>query len=131
MRRKGGTHMISPVLLILREGLRFLKCRSVMEGAARCANLAVMDLTNKSKKPLIVPLPGGKRLFLQPGRTGQVTPKALEHPPVVELLESGALESAEGSHGPTTRAAGKSSGSSRKGSPVKGNGGAARQSGDR
>ena len=90
-----------------------------------------MELTNKSRKPLIVPLPGGKRLFLQPGKSGQVTPKALEHPPVAELLESGSLESAEGSHGSGARAAGKTHGpSGNKGAPRVG-GGAARQSGDR
>ena len=90
-----------------------------------------MDLTNKSRKPLIVPLPGGKRLFLQPGKSGQVTPKALEHPPVAELLESGALESAAGFHGSGTRAAGKTHSPSGKRSAPKGGGGAARQSGDR
>lgn len=48
-----------------------------------------MDITNKTKKPLSLPLPGGKKLFLGPGKTGQVTPKALKHPPLVELLEAG------------------------------------------
>ena len=38
-----------------------------------------MDITNKSRKPLSVPLPGGKKLFLGPGKTGQVSPKALDH----------------------------------------------------
>ena len=90
-----------------------------------------MDVTNKSKKPLIVPLPGGKRLFLSPGKTGQVSPKALDHPPVAKLLESGDLESAEGSHGPRSRGGGKVSGSSGGSSAPKGGSGAARQSGDR
>ena len=48
-----------------------------------------MDITNKTRKPLRLPLPGGKRLFLGPGKTGQVSPKALEHPPLVKLLEAG------------------------------------------
>jgi len=90
-----------------------------------------MDITNKTKKPLSVPLPGGKKLFLQPGKTGQVTAKALEHPPVVKLIEAGELETAEsarermapGGGGKT----GPSGGSTQKG----GAGGAARQSGDR
>ena len=90
-----------------------------------------MDVTNRSKKPLIVPLPGGKRLFLSPGKTGQVSPKALEHPPVAKLLESGDLESAEGAHGPKSRGGGKGSGPSGGSSAPKGGSGAARQSGDR
>ena len=56
-----------------------------------------MDITNKTRKPLSLPLPGGKRLFLGPGKTGQVSPKALEHPLLVKLLEAGDIEtSAEG-----------------------------------
>ncbi len=91
----------------------------------------LMDVTNKSKKPLIVPLPGGKRLFLAPGKTGQVTPKALDHPPVVKLIESGDLKSVVGSQGPSNRGQGKVSGSSGGSSSAKGGSGAARQSGDR
>ncbi|MAF21621.1 MAG: hypothetical protein CMP26_03340 [Roseibacillus sp.] len=90
-----------------------------------------MDVTNKSKKPLIVPLPGGKRLFLAPGKTGQVTPKALDHPPVAKLIESGDLKSAVGSQGPSNRGQGKVSGPSGGNSSAKGGSGAARQSGDR
>ena len=55
-----------------------------------------MDITNKTAKPISVPLPGGKKLFLAPGKSGQVSPKALEHPPLVKLLESGVLVSAGG-----------------------------------
>jgi hypothetical protein len=55
-----------------------------------------MDITNKSGKPLNVPLPGGKRLFLGPGKTGQVTPKALEHPALAKLIEAGDLETSAG-----------------------------------
>ncbi len=55
-----------------------------------------MDISNKTRKPLSLPLPGGKRLFLGPGQTGQVTAKALEHPPVAELLKAGAIEATEG-----------------------------------
>ncbi len=50
------------------------------------------SLTNKTRLPLTVPLPGGKKLRLGPGNTGQVTPKALEFPPVKKLLEAGDLE---------------------------------------
>ena len=89
-----------------------------------------MDITNKSKKPLSVPLPGGKKLFLQPGKTGQVTAKALQHPPLVKLIEAGDLEYDERSSGPKAPVEGKSAGPIG-GSSRKGGTGAARQSGDR
>jgi len=49
-------------------------------------------LKNTTQKPISVPLPRGKRLFLGPGKTGQVAPKAADHPPIVALIESGDLE---------------------------------------
>ena len=52
-----------------------------------------MDIINKTNKPLRIPLPGGKKLFLGPGKTGQVTAKALQHPPLVKLIEAGDVES--------------------------------------
>ena len=90
-----------------------------------------MDITNKTKKPLSVPLPGGKKLFLQPGKTGQVTAKALKHPPLVELLESGDLYSSDSAHGPKAHAGGKAKGPSGGAPGHQGASGAARQSGDR
>ena len=54
-----------------------------------------MDITNNTRKPLSLPLPGGKRLFLGPGKTGQVSPKALEHPLLIKLLETGEIETAD------------------------------------
>lgn len=54
-----------------------------------------MDIINKTQKPLSVPLPGGKKLFLGPGKTGQVTPKALQHPALVKLIEAGDIETAD------------------------------------
>ena len=54
-----------------------------------------MDIINKTQKPLSLPLPGGKKLFLGPGKTGQVAPKALEHPPLAKLLEAGDIEKSE------------------------------------
>ena len=87
-----------------------------------------MDITNKTRKPLSLPLPGGKRLFLGPGKTGQVSPKALEHPPLVKLLEAGDIETGAG--GPKRKEggggnAGTSPGSRQSGTSAK------RQSGDR
>jgi len=51
-----------------------------------------MDIVNKTQKPVAVPLPGGKKLRLQPGKTGQITPKAAEHPAVKKLVEEGVVE---------------------------------------
>lgn len=44
-----------------------------------------------------MPLPGGKRLFLGPGQSGQINNKAVDHPPLVALVESGDLEIQGGS----------------------------------
>lgn len=91
-----------------------------------------MDITNKTAKPLRVPLPGGKTLFLGPGKTGQITDKALKHPPVVKLLEAGDIETAEGT---AKRKSGSESESGGSAGPPAGPGhggpGAMRQSGDR
>lgn len=55
-----------------------------------------MELRNKTKRPLRVPLPGGKKLHLGPGKSGQITPKAAEYPPVVKLVEAGDVEVVDG-----------------------------------
>jgi len=49
-------------------------------------------IKNISKKPLSIPLPGGKKLFLGPGKEGKIRPRADEHPPVAALIEAGDLE---------------------------------------
>ena len=49
-------------------------------------------IKNTTKKPLNVPLPGRKRLFLGPGKEGEIRPRAADHPPVAALVESGELE---------------------------------------
>jgi hypothetical protein len=49
-------------------------------------------VNNKSRKPLSVPLPGGKTLHLGPGKTGQIASKAVEHPQVKKLLDAGEIE---------------------------------------
>ena len=51
-----------------------------------------MELRNKTNRPIRVPLPGGKRLHLGPGGTGQISPKAADHPPLKELIDAGELE---------------------------------------
>lgn len=53
---------------------------------------AAMDIQNKTRRPLRIPLPGGKKLHLGPGKTGQITPKAGEHPPIKKLIDEGELE---------------------------------------
>lgn len=87
-----------------------------------------MDITNKTKKALSIPLPGGKKLFLGPGKTGQVTPKALQRPALMKLIEAGDIETAEGNAQTIEAAGGKPGGVSA--SPNSGPG-AMRQSGDR
>jgi len=47
---------------------------------------------NKTSRPLKVPLPGGKILRLGPGKTGQVAPKALDHPGLRKLVDAGEIE---------------------------------------
>jgi len=87
-----------------------------------------MDIINKTQRPIKVPLPGGKKLFLGPGKTGQVSEKALEHPALAKLLESGDIEKADGDSKHKEGASGNmglSSGSRHDGT------GAMRHSGDR
>ena len=87
-----------------------------------------MDIINKTNTPLRIPLPGGKKLFLGPGKTGQVNAKALQHPPLAKLVEAGDVES-----GGTTAA--RQGGGTDKGGHSTGlrhgTTGAMRQSGDR
>jgi len=49
-------------------------------------------ITNKTRKPLSIPLPGGKKLRLGPLNSGEISPKAIEHPPVQKLIEAGEVE---------------------------------------
>ena len=89
-----------------------------------------MEIINKTKRPLKIPLPGGKKLFLVPGKPGQISPKAADHPPLVKMVEAGEVELVD---------SGKSQGSSGSGSrggvnPAKsaqGGSGGVRHTGDR
>jgi len=54
-----------------------------------------MEITNKTKKPLRVPLPAGKKLFLSPGKSGQITHTAAARPAVVKMVEAGDVEISE------------------------------------
>ena len=88
-----------------------------------------MDITNKTQKALRLPLPGGKKLFLGPGRTGQISPKATDHPPLKALIDAGEVELQVGKHSTSagTGTGGKGTGTSEGHS----GGGAVRHTGDR
>ena len=49
-------------------------------------------ITNKTGNPLSVPLPGGKKLRLGPLKSGEISPKSIDHPPVQKLIEAGEVE---------------------------------------
>lgn len=55
-----------------------------------------MDLVNKTRKAVSVPLPGGKKLFLGPGKKGQVHPKALKTAAVRKLIDAGVVATSHG-----------------------------------
>ena len=61
-----------------------------------------VEIRNTTKRPLRVPLPGGKKLFLGRAGKGQISAGALDHPPLKELLDSGAVEVVEGGGGKNT-----------------------------
>jgi hypothetical protein len=88
-----------------------------------------MEIRNTAKRPLKISLPAGKRLFLGIGGTGQITPKAAEHPPVKKLIDSGELEITDVGHASSTKSS--TGESSIKSSSAQGGGRASRKSGDR
>ncbi len=90
--------------------------------------LPLMDIINKTRKPLSIPLPGGKKLFLGPGKTGQVSAKALQHPPLAKLIEAGDVESGGAT---ATRKGGGADQAGHATGIRHGGSGAMRQSGDR
>jgi hypothetical protein len=49
-------------------------------------------VTNKTQRPLSVPLPGGKTLHLGPGKTGQISAKAVEDPRLKQLVDASEIE---------------------------------------
>lgn len=56
----------------------------------------LMQITNLTKMPLGIPLPAGKKLFLGPGKSGQINWKAAKYPAVLKLIESGKVKVAQG-----------------------------------
>ncbi len=87
-----------------------------------------MEITNLTSKPLSLPLPGGKKVFLSPGQATSVSAKAAKHPPIVKLLEAGEIKKSESGPKLKDRSTGKTGATF--GVRVKGTG-AMRQSGDR
>lgn len=66
-------------------------------------------IRNNSRKPLVVPLPRGKTLHLPPGKTGQISFQAADHPPVRRMIAEGDLELLGDGAGPGQAAAGDES----------------------
>ena len=67
-------------------------------------------VSNKTQRPLSVPLPGGKTLHLGPGKTGQISSNAVEHARLKQLVDAGEIEvideaarTADGSRGAKNR----------------------------
>jgi len=89
-----------------------------------------MDVSNKTRRPLTVPLPGGKKLRLGPGKTGQISPKAAQHPPLKKLVDAGELEIVDAEHANPAAGAGGSSKAASPGQRHPPTGGV-RQTGDR
>jgi hypothetical protein len=86
-------------------------------------------IKNKTRRPLIVPLPRGKKLHLGPGKTGQIAAEAADHAGVLKLVEAGEIEILD-----ETQAALEIGGSGKIGRGTQGTqaaGGVARRSGDR
>jgi hypothetical protein len=53
-------------------------------------------VTNKTRKPLSIQLGPGKKLFLGPGKSGEIAAKDVELATVKALIEGGAIEVAQG-----------------------------------
>ncbi len=50
------------------------------------------SIRNATHDPLRVHLPQGKTMHLGPHQTGQISPHAVDHPPVQKLVEAGTVE---------------------------------------
>jgi len=86
-------------------------------------------VTNKTGKPLSIPLPRGKTLHLGPRKSGQISSHDIEHPSLKKLVDVGAIEIVADDSGPTAGGGGGSQGRARTPGPPAGRGG--RRSGDR
>ena len=86
-------------------------------------------ITNKTFKPLSVSLPGGKKLHLGPLKSGEISPKAVDHPAVQKLVEAGEIEIEDSRQSP--RHSGGGGGSAKTSSGGQGHGTGIRKTGDR
>jgi len=50
------------------------------------------NVTNKTNRPLRVPLPGGKTLHLGPGKSGQISSKDAQHGALQKLVADATIE---------------------------------------
>lgn len=67
------------------------------------------EIRNTQNRPIRVPLPGGKRLHLNPGKTAQVSDQALKHSGLQSLIDEGLIELlGKGAHGEGLTATGAS-----------------------
>ena len=86
-------------------------------------------ISNKTHRPLAVPLPGGKTLHLGPGKTGRVAANAVDDARLKKLVEAGEIEFGADDSRPT---AGPGAGKrGRTGTFGQAPGGGIRRSGDR
>ena len=58
-------------------------------------------VNNKTRKPLSVPLPGGKTLHLGPGKSGQISAKSVDDPRLKQLVDAGEIEIVDDDSRPT------------------------------
>ncbi len=85
-------------------------------------------VTNKTTRPLTVPLPRGKKLHLGPRKTGQITTEAADHAGLKKLVDAGEIEISD----EQTGSSGASGGAARgRGAEGHAQGGVNRRSGDR
>lgn len=63
-------------------------------------------ITNKTRKPLRIRLPGDKVLFLGATKNATLRDEAVDHPPVKKLIEAGDLEVLDGGQKERRRADG-------------------------
>ncbi len=84
-------------------------------------------VTNKTRKPLSIPLGRGKKLYLGPEMSGEIAANDIEDPAVKALVENGTIEIVQG-RGRTGTGGGNKGGRASQGYT---SGGGSRRSGDR
>ena len=88
-----------------------------------------MEITNQSRRPLTIPLSGGKKLRLGPLKSAQITARSAEHPAVQKLVKDGIIQLNDG--GSATKSRANAGHITVRQSQRRGSGIAQRQSGDR